>query len=169
MASRTAVAGVLAYLHELYPSREITATTAEAWIVTFSDWGDEELETCARNAAATPGRTFFPTPGEIAAFHAVPSIDAAKMLRQISALGTHNPVRGWLYPRIETVRAAFGDGVATAYAAAGAERCFADDDSVTQDIARRAFATELSAAQKKQPSSLLLATPSTKLLTGVLQ
>ena len=139
---------MLAYLHELYPSRDIGVATTEAWAITFADWDDAEFQACARKAASTAGRTFFPTPGEIAACRALPAVDTGKILRRISALGTYNP-NGWLYPSIETVRDSMGEAVAQAYAAAGAERCFADDDSITQDIARRSFASELGHAQKQ--------------------
>jgi hypothetical protein len=165
MASNAAIAGALALLHELYPTREIGPNTAPAWALVFADWDDETLTACVKRAAATPGRTFFPTPGEIAAFRPVPMVDGPAILRRISALGTYNP-NGWLYPRIETVRDAMGDAVASAYAAAGVERCFADDDSITQDIARRAFATELTSAQKANPTQPLLAASTTKQLVA---
>lgn len=158
MASPRTIATILAFLHELYPTREIGEATNEAWHIAFADWDDETLTVCARNAAATPGRSFFPTPGEIAAFRPAPAIDTAALLRRISAIGTYNP-NGWIYPRIEAVRDALGDAVADAYAAAGAERCFAEDESVTQDIARRAFGKELDAAQKLAPTRPLLAAP----------
>jgi hypothetical protein len=82
-----------------------------------------------------------------------------QVLRQISALGSYSPAAGWQYPRIEAVRDALGDAVASAYAAAGAERCFADDDTITQDIARRAFATELGDTQRRDPTRPLLVAP----------
>jgi len=148
MASNQTIATVLAYLHELYQNREVTPATGDAWSMAFADWDDAELLTCARKAATSPGRSFFPTPGEIAAFRVLPVVDASTVLRRISALGAYNP-NGWLYPSIETVRDSMGEAVAQAYAAAGAERCFADDDSITQDIARRSFASELGHAQKQ--------------------
>lgn len=163
MATPRVIASVLAYLHELYPSRDIGVATTEAWAITFADWDDVEFQACARNAASTPGRTFFPTPGEIAACRALPALDTGKILRRISALGTYNP-NGWLYPSIETVRDGLGDAIATAYGAAGAERCFANDESITQDIARRTFSTELVAAQKLNPSRPLLGAPTQKLI-----
>lgn len=161
MASKMAIAGVLAFLHELYPSREIGTATAEAWSMTFAEWDDATLESCARSAALTPGRSFFPTPGEIAAFRVAEPVDAGALLREISALGQYNPHSGWLYPRIDAVRERLGDAIASAYAAAGAERCFADDDSTTQSIARRAFGVELAAAQKLHPNRPLLCAPTT--------
>ena len=49
-----------------------------------------------------------------------------------------------------------GNAIADAYAAAGAERCFAAEGSVMQDMARRTFAAELTAAVKKVPAAGLL-------------
>lgn len=156
MASDQIVAAVLAFLHELYPTREIGPETLDAWAITFAEWDDATLQACVRQAAATPGRKFFPTPGEIATYRPLPAVDAPATLRRISALGTYTAT-GWIYPGIEAVREALGEPIAAAYAAAGAERCFADDGSVTQDIARRAFAEEMRAAQLRLPNVPLLA------------
>ena len=140
MASKSAVVGVLAYLHELYPSREVGQATAAAWALTFSDWNDDELQSCAKDAATTPGRTFFPTPGEIAAFRKVtPIVDAAKLLRQIEKLGTNVPGAGYMPPQPWQVRESLGDVIADAYiTAGGAPRCFSDEE-LTRNIAFREF------------------------------
>ncbi len=164
MASKTAIATVLAYLHELYPTREIQPATAQAWAMVFAEWPDDELQACAMKAAAERGRTFFPTPGEISAYRAIPTVDAAAILRRISKLGTYNPNRGWIYPRIETVRAALGDAIANAYSEAGTDRCFADDDSITQGIAHRMFEKCITETATKDPSALQLSAPSQPLL-----
>lgn len=150
MASKQAIAGVLAYLHELYPSRAIGQATAEAWSLTFADWPDDELQVCARAAAASPGRSFFPTPGEVAAFRVermTPIVDAGKLLRQIEKLGTYSPTIGYQPPTPSTVRAALGDVIADAYATAGGHRCFSDEEMI-RSIAYREFqkaATEYAA------------------------
>ncbi len=164
MASKPAIAAVLSYLHELYPTREVKASTGEAWAMVFAEWPDDELQACAMKAAAERGRTFFPTPGEISAYRAVPTVDAAAILRRISKLGTYNPNRGWIYPRTETVRAALGDAIATAYNDAGGERCFSGEESVTQEIARRTFDKALNETAAKHPELLQLAAPSQPLL-----
>ena len=148
MASKQTIAGVLAYLHELYPSRAIGQATAEAWSLTFADWPDDELQRCAKAAALTPGRSFFPTPGEVAAFRkTTPIIDAGKLLRQIEKLGGYSPTIGYQHPTPYTVRLALGDVIADAYATAGGHRCFSDDET-TRSIAFREFqkaATEYAA------------------------
>ena len=140
MASKTAIAGVLAYLHELYPTREIGPATGEAWALTFADWDDAELQVCAKQAATTAGRTFFPTPGEIAACRTTtPIVDAARLLRRIESLGRHNAVSGYIAPEVEYVRRQLGDVIADAYAAAGGgSRCFSEDPT-TRSIAYREF------------------------------
>jgi hypothetical protein len=155
VASKSAVAATLALLHELFPTREVTSTTGEAWGMMFEDWTDEDLMACTRSAAKQPGRKFFPTPPEIMDCRPAAVIDSGKILRQISALGVYNP-HGWVYPSIERVRQTMGDAVAEAYAAAGGERCFAADGSVAQDMARRTFAAELKATQSRSEVTPLL-------------
>lgn len=65
MATPECIAGVLAYLHQCYPSRPIDEGTAAAWEITFSDVGDANLQAAARAAANEPDREFMPTPGNI--------------------------------------------------------------------------------------------------------
>lgn len=149
MASDKGVAAVLAYLHELYPTRELNATTLDAWALVFADWPDAELQAAAMQAAGTPGRTFFPAPGEIAAFRRTAQIvDGAKLLRQISALSVYNAHSGMIAPQVWQVREKLGDVLADAYATAGGgARCFSDDET-TRAIAYREFqkaATEYAA------------------------
>lgn len=168
MASNAAVATVLALLHEFYPSRDMTDETLPAWTIVFRDWSDEELQACALAAAQEPSRAFFPTPGEIAAHRAPPMIDTDVLLARISKLGHYNPNVGWMYPRVEEVRAALGAAVADAYAAAGAQACFADDardgSSTSREIARQRFTAELRTAAKRNPAALLPEAPAQQLL-----
>ena len=149
MASDEGVSTVLAFLHELYPSREIGPATLDAFAFAFADWSDADLHACAKQAAATPGRTFFPTPGEIAAFRKVtPIVDAARLLRQIEKLGHNVAGQGYFAPQVWLVREKLGDVVADAYASAGGPpRCFSDEE-ITRNIAFREFqkyATEYAA------------------------
>lgn len=139
MASKATIAGVLAYMHELYPTREIGTATAEAWAMAFADWDDADLQACARQAATTPGRTFFPTPGEIAAFRPASTVDSPKILRQIERLGVNLPGAGYVAPQVDAVRAALGDVIADAYATAGAGSRVFSDDETTRAIAYREF------------------------------
>lgn len=169
MASESAVGRTLAFLHELYPTREITPEAVAAWTVAFRDWDDRQLMECAMKAAREVGRTFFPTPGEITALRPRPALDLAGILHRISELGQYNPHTGWQYPRIDVVREALGDAIATAYGSAGAERCFADDANdgshVTRDIARREFEKNLEMWQTQNPDRPLLPAPQQNLLT----
>jgi hypothetical protein len=165
MASDATIGSLLSFFQELFPTREFSPATLDAWSVVFASWDDDELRECARKVASEPGRTFFPTPGEVIAMRALPSIDGEAVLRRIAALGEPHPHQSWLYPRLETVREKLGDAVANAYAAAGSERCFSDA-AVTKDIARRAFATDLVSAQKSDHTSLQLAASSIKQITS---
>lgn len=141
MANPRAIAATLAYLHELYPTREIGAATSDAWAMTFVEWTDDELLEAAKRAACTPGRSFFPTPGEITALRlgdAPPVVNGAAILNQIEKLSAYSPQAGMVAPPVNTVREQFGPLAADAYATAGAHRCFSNDDT-TRSIAQREF------------------------------
>jgi hypothetical protein len=163
LSTDTAIASTLAFLHELFPGRDIGPATLDAWSIYFSDWSDDELRVHAMAAAREPGRKFFPTPGEIAAHRELPTIDTDALLSRLAKLGHHNPVTGWQHPTSLAVRDAFGDAVSTAYIDAGTSRCFASDDpnggSITRDIARRAFAEAIKTAHQRTPGGLKLPPP----------
>ena len=67
MASITVIAKYLALFQELYPTRDITGLTAEAWEYALADVGDRGFMWAADKLLKEPGRTFFPTPNEIRA------------------------------------------------------------------------------------------------------
>jgi hypothetical protein len=140
MASDKGVSAVLALLHELYPTRDIGSATLDAWALAFAEWTDDELLAAARRAATTPGRTFFPTPGEIAEMRVVESVvDSGKLLRTIEKMSAYSPQVGMIAPNVQQVRDVHGDAIADAYAAAGGGiRCFANDDT-SRSIAAREF------------------------------
>ncbi len=140
MASDQGVGAVLAFLHELYPTRDIGSATLDAWALAFGGWEDDELLECARRVAAAPGRVFFPTPGEIAGARTMtpPIVNTPALLQQIERLSAYSPRAGMVAPPVFTVAEKFGEAVAKAYAAAGAGRCFANDDT-TRHIAAREF------------------------------
>lgn len=149
MASPKAVATMLAMFHESYPTRPLTAKTGRVWEALMRDVDDDLLLQAARVVANQPGRTFFPTPGELRACLATfqpPMPDSEDLLRRISALGTHNPNTGWIYPRVERVREAFGAAVAQAYGLIGPRLLYSDHPN-TQDIARRDFREALAEAE----------------------
>ena len=159
MANFETIARGLSLLHESYPTRPITAETGPAWELMFSGTADEDFLRACRVLAVERGRTFFPTAGEVMdVANPVRPIDTEALLKRISSLGAWNPNMGWLYPRVDDVRKAMGDGIADAYAAAGASRCFADSandgSSITRDIACRTFATELAIIQRTDPRAL---------------
>jgi hypothetical protein len=159
MASKAAVAGVLAYLHELYPTREIGAATAEAWAMTFADWDDATIEACARLAAAEPGRTFFPTPGELVAHRPRPTIDTARLLRLVERLSVYVPASGMIAPNVETVRAQLGDDVADAYAAAGGALVFSANEAMPSPTLPLALPAGASTPRMLPPGRRALAGP----------
>lgn len=158
MASDTAIARTLAFLHELFPTREITEATLDAWTVTFSDWPDDLLRECAIRAAKEPGRQFFPAPGEIFAQRPQPAIDIDSIRYHIEKLGEYNPNVGWIYPSNQKVQAILGESIATAYAIAG--RALFSENETTASIAAREFRRALE-QEVKQGGVAAIALPET--------
>lgn len=161
MASKQTIAGALAFLHELFPTRDITDATGHAYQIALAEFSDDELRHCVELVAKEPGRKFFPTPGDIAAHRQPPpAIDCEALLGRISKLGCHDPRSGWIYPTSERIRESLGDAVADAYVNAGSTQCFAPADSsgatVSRDIARRRFADAIHAAHQAIPGGLQL-------------
>lgn len=150
MASERAVATGLAMMHECFPTREITPATAKAFGLLFEDTPDTDFLKACKVLCRENGRTFFPSPGEIFAVlaPAPASYDIDSLCATIHDLGSYDPIRGWCYPSIQTLREKLGDAVADAYAlAGGSAQVFANADSdgrsVGRDIARRTLAKEL--------------------------
>ena len=73
MADRRTIAVGLATLHEAYPTRAITEQTAEVWLRLFEPVPNAAFLAACERVAVQPGRTFFPTPGEVMAV-AAPSL-----------------------------------------------------------------------------------------------
>ena len=65
MATLPTITRYLALFHELYPTRDVTSLTAEAWEYALSDVGDQAFQWAADRVLREPDRLFFPTPNEI--------------------------------------------------------------------------------------------------------
>lgn len=142
MATAESIARGLALLHESFPTRGISAETGKAWALIFDGVSDKDFLSACLTAARTPGRTFFPTTGELMGLAApTPQVNAEAVLLEIQALATYRPT-GMLWPMVELVSDTFGGHIASAYAAAGSARVFSDNPT-TREIAQREFAKAL--------------------------
>lgn len=65
MASPQAVTHLLHYFRELYPTREFSDFTLDAWCAALDDLTDEQIAEAGRRIVKESGRTFFPTPNEV--------------------------------------------------------------------------------------------------------
>lgn len=165
MASKGMVATVLAMFQEAFPTRPVSATTADVWLGIMAEVPDDHLKTAALRVARDPERTFFPTTGEV--FAAIrkdnPPVDSLRILHRIAQLGFYDPRRGWVYPTYETVRDALGEEIARAYFEAGGEKVYApeekDGTAITREIARRKFGENVVDVQRTTPNRLLLSAP----------
>jgi hypothetical protein len=144
MASAEAIGTVLALLHEYYPNRPLSPNTLAAWRLAFVDIPDADLSAAVMLVAKQPGRTFFPTPGEIFAVltEKIAPPPTEELLRSIQQLGFYTPQHGWINPRVDAVRECFGDAIASAYGYVGPGRLYSDNDT-TREIARRDFGLAL--------------------------
>ena len=142
MASDRAITGVLAFLHDLFPTRDVGPGLLDAWARIFGDakYSDRWIESAAQQVAEEPGREFFPTPGALLVYFPRPAaVSAVELLRRITALGHEGPHFEWVLPSVERVRECLGDGIAAAYGAVGPHRLNSDNPT-TREIAERDFA-----------------------------
>ena len=82
-----------------------------------------------------------------------PTVDSSPVLRRIEKLAQYNPHTSMIYPRVEEVREKIGDEAAYAYATAGAQRCFADNET-TREICSREFHKALEQAVRNPTAQL---------------
>ena len=142
MASDQAIMRVLAFFHQLFPTRDIGVGLLDAWARIFGDakYTDAALELAAQKTAEEIGREFFPTPGALLVYlPRTAAVSATELLRRIVALGHEGPHFEWVLPTVERVRGALGDGIAAAYGAVGPHRLNSDNPT-TREIAERDFA-----------------------------
>ena len=170
MASNRAVAESLALL-AADRGGEISPLKVESWALALSEISDDELRSAVAQFLVLDTGDFVPSVAKIYALCRPPKpIDTEAMLYRISELGSHNPNIGWMYPSIDTIRRTLGDGIADAYAAAGASRCFAPESNgstVTRDIARQAFAKGVKMTQGTNPTALAAPDAPALLASGI--
>lgn len=165
MASTKAVYASLKMLSHNFAGT-VTDEKVELWEAALESVSDEALLRAVPKAIATHKGDFIPPVAvirEAAGANATPVIDYERIQRQIGALGSYNPNCGWMYPGVENVREALGDAVASAYAACGAKRLFADDE-IGRSIAEREFRRELEV--QSEQGNLMLSDRSQKQITG---
>lgn len=166
MATPKGIATMLAVLHEAFPHKEITDATGPLWLGWFRDEDDAALLDAANRCSLDRTRQFFPSPGEFRdILHPAPPLDSGAVLRRIESLGSYNAHVGWIWPSVEAVRRALGDGIARAYSAIGSAR-LRQDEGTGRDIAVREFTQELQAVVAKEGPKALAAMTDTNRLTG---
>ncbi len=150
MASKRAVAAALKLLARTFAG-EVDEAKVALYYAALDDLTDEQLERAVTIVVRTETERFIPPPGVLrqAVAPAAPVVDAGRLLREISKLGTYNANVGWVYPSVERVRDELGEAVAYAYAGAGRERLFADSET-TRDIAQREFERAVVEGTKRQ-------------------
>lgn len=160
MTTRAGVATVLAYLHELYPGRQVTAETGAAWLNATNDLQDAVLLALARAYAADPESRYFPAPSQLRGYlpkHAAEALpDLESTLRAIDGMGHYDPRAGWVRPRKETVQEKLGPAIAFAYGYVGPSLLFSENEQ-TRSIALRDFRLALEEASADLSAGRLIA------------
>jgi hypothetical protein len=132
MASREAVAAGLAVLQQCAPTRDIDTDTLRIWQTLFADDSDAAFLTACRTLAREPGRTFFPSPGEVVAAMRPPQppIDIDRLCWLLGGLTTYTP-HGTRPPALADIADLFGPAVAEAVGNVGVGRllCGTEDDA----------------------------------------
>ncbi len=153
MASKAMVAKCLAMMSRSFAG-EVDDERVRLYHAAFDDLDDAQIERATTIVVRQWTGAFIPPPAVIraAVAPAAPAVDAGALARRISKLGFYHPT-GWVYPRIDKVRDELGEVVAYAYAAAGRERLYAENDT-TRDIAEREFEKSLIEGMKRAPNGL---------------
>lgn len=140
MASKKAILTAMAALASVFAG-DVTNEKVAMYTAALQDLSDEQVAASVAMLVKTHTGQFIPVPAQIreaCGANAKPSVDTAKLLRDIDKAGSYNANVGWSRPRVEKIRELFGPQVAYAVAEVGISRLFADNDT-TRDIALRDF------------------------------
>jgi ribosomal protein S16 len=141
-------------------SRNLEATLMKVYYAALSkNLTDEEFERAVELCLSE--ETFWPPPATIIGkvkgigkqSPPPPTVDSSTILRRIEKLGKYNPSTGMVYPRVDEVRQKMGEEAAYAYASAGAQRCFSDNET-TRDICAREFHKVMELAARNPNATL---------------
>lgn len=172
MASPRAVATSLKMFSRAFAGT-IDKARAEVYFAALDDVSDEQLGAATVRLIKTHKSEFIPTPAAIRRAAGIVDqaavVDVDSVVRQIEKLAIYSPNVGMIYPPVPAVRAALGETVAYAYAAAGGPRMFRDGDDVGENIARREFQKVLEEATRAPGAKLTVLggpTPVPRLTSG---
>jgi hypothetical protein len=144
MATERGVATMLKILGRAFAGT-VDSAKVETYHAALEDLSDEQLATAAAKVIKTHTGEFIPPPAVIRAAVSADSVlpsDADAVLSKIKALSHYNSNRGMIRPPVAVVARTLGQAVAEAYAEAGAEALFSDNET-TASIARQKFAPAL--------------------------
>lgn len=160
MASSRAVADMLKILSRAFAGT-VDKARIELYRVALDDVTDQQLGAAAIALVKTHQGEFIPPPAVIRAAVGVDRIAPSEVestVHRIKALATYNAASGMIWPPVAIVRRELGAAVAEAYAAAGAQKLFSENET-SRDIARREFGTALVEWTRRESAGLLPAAP----------
>jgi len=146
MASEEAVMAALKTLARAFAGT-VDAERVDLYHAALDDLSDVQLAQATIKLVRTYQGEFIPPPAKIRAAVGADSIPASEVdatLRAIQALSVYSPTTGMNRPGVAQVREALGVAVAEAYAEAGGERLFSENQT-GREIARAAFGPALTA------------------------
>lgn len=150
MASEEAVYAALKTLGRAFAGK-VDSERAEVYHAALEDVSDAQLAQATVKLVRTYQGEFMPPPAKIRAaigMDQTPPSAVDATLEAIRALSVYNPTRGMIRPSVVRVREALGPAVAEAYAEAGGERLFSENQ-VGREIALAAFGPALTAWQQR--------------------
>lgn len=153
MASRSTVAKALVTFSLAGLGGDVSAERIAVYVTALDGVTDAQLLAATDALLKSHKGEFIPTAAALRAAALPPTrIDVVTVRRQIVEAVGYNP-HGFQPPRVECVRARFGDAIADAYATVGV-RFF--DGGTTGQIAERDFAKELEAIVAERGAGALL-------------
>lgn len=156
MATSRAVAAALAVLGRAFAG-VVDEERVDVYCAALEDLSDADLAIATAHVVKTHTGEFIPPPAVLrkAVAPAPIAVDSSAVLRRIENLAIYSPQAGMIYPRGDVVRDALGEAIAYAYAAAGGERVFSDNET-TREIATREFQKALAEAVSRPGAALLV-------------
>lgn len=150
MASEQAVMAALKTLARAFAGI-VDGERVELYHAALEDVSDAQLAQATVKLVRTYAGEFIPPPAKIRAAIGMDQVapsDVDATLSAIERLSIYNPHSGMIPPSVVRVREALGAAVAEAYAEAGAQRLFSENQT-GREIARAAFAPALTAWQQR--------------------
>lgn len=154
MASAKAVNASLKMLSRVFAG-VVDDAKVEVYAAALESLTDAQLAAATTIVIKSHTGEFIPPPAVLikAVAPVAVAVDASSIIRKIEKLGTYSPHVGMIYPSVDRVRDELGETIAYAYASAGRDRVFSEDQT-SRDIATREFSKAIGEAAARPIAAL---------------